>query len=67
MMGSGIYSETVTYEIVCNEQCSTCEEEGKDCPKYWEQDFSTDDWGNVDEEVTCEECKHSYYFRRESE
>jgi hypothetical protein len=67
MMGSGIYSETVTYEVVCDEHCPDCEEREKKCEAYWEQDFNTNDWGNVDQQVTCKSCGHSYYFSRERE
>jgi len=36
MKGSGIDSVDVTLEVECEE-----------CGKAWEEDFSTDDWGNV--------------------
>ena len=63
MMGSGIYSETITREIVCNERCSEC----TDCKAVWEEDFETDDRGNVDQDVTCKSCGHSYGFTEERE
>jgi hypothetical protein len=65
MMGSGIYSTEVTLEVVCVEYgCSDCEPD-KECKGVWEQDFSTDDWGNVNDEVTCPDCKHKFTFRKE--
>lgn len=67
MMGSGIYSETITREIVCEERCEDCQEDKKVCKAIWEEDFETDDWGNVDQEVTCKLCNHSYSFREERE
>jgi hypothetical protein len=67
MMGSGIYSTTITREIVCNESCEDCDQEGKKCDAIWEEDFETDDWGNVEQEVTCKECEHTITIRRESE
>jgi hypothetical protein len=67
MMGSGIYSQTITREIVCEELCNDCEDKKETCTAFWEQDFETDDWGNVEKMVTCDLCKHSYTFRMESE
>ena len=66
MMGSGIYSTTVTIEIVCAEQCNDCPENAN-CEGSWEEDFETDDWGNVEQEVTCKECGHIITVRKESE
>jgi len=43
MMGSGIYTETITREIVCNERCEDCDQEGKKCDAIWEEDVETDD------------------------
>jgi hypothetical protein len=65
MMGSGIYSVTVTREIVCTEMCVTCDEEKKTCTAIWEEDFETDDWGNVEVDVKCEACGHSFTFKEE--
>jgi hypothetical protein len=67
MMGSGIYSTTVTSEIVCKERCEDCDQEGKTCEAVWEEDFETDDWGNVEQTVTCKVCGHSYTHKEESE
>jgi len=55
MMGSGIYSEEVTYEVEC------------ECGNLWEQDFMTDDWGNVEDDVTCAKCNEKFSFSRERE
>lgn len=66
MMGSGIYSQTITREIVCKERCEECPED-KPCENYWDQDFETDDWGNVDEKVTCKTCGHDYTYSEERE
>jgi hypothetical protein len=68
MMGSGIYSETVTYEIVCAERgCNKCDDLNKECKGVWEQDFETDDWGNISDTVKCPQCNHEYTFEREAE
>jgi hypothetical protein len=48
MMGSGIYSEDVDREIVCAEQCRSCEDD-KTCDAVWEETLATDDWGNIDQ------------------
>ena len=65
MRGSGIYSETITREIVCNERCNECEDEGKKCDAYWNEDFQTDDYGNVDQSVTCKKCAHDMTYKEE--
>jgi hypothetical protein len=67
MMGSGIYSEEVTREIVCKERCMDCDEKGYECPAYWNEDFATDDWGNIEQEVTCKSCGHSFDYKEERE
>ena len=54
-MGSGIYSVEVTYEVEC------------ECGNLWEQDFMTDDWGNVEDDVTCAKCNEKFSFSRERE
>jgi hypothetical protein len=63
MRGSGIYSEDVTREIVCNERCSDCKDQGQACQAYWDEDLMTDDWGNIEQEVTCKTCGHSYTYK----
>jgi hypothetical protein len=55
MKGSGIYSEDITLEVECEE-----------CSKTWEEDFSTDDWGNVEADIKCE-CGHTWTFSKEQE
>lgn len=65
MRGSGIYSETVTREIVCKERCSDCDEAGRTCESYWDEDLQTDDWGNIEQQVTCKTCRHSYTYNEE--
>ncbi len=55
MKGSGIYSEDITLEVECEE-----------CGKAWEEDFMTDDWGNVEADVKCE-CGHEWTFSKEKE
>ena len=67
MMGSGIYSETVTREIVCKERCSDCEDAGQTCEAVWEQDLETNDWGNVDQDVVCAKCSHTINYTEERE
>ena len=66
MMGSGIYSEEVTLEVVCKESCHECDESNKVCKAYWNEDFHTDDWGNIEQEVTCKECKHKFTIKKEA-
>ena len=65
-MGSGIYSEEVTLEIVCRERCNDCVD-GQTCPSVWNEDFHTDDWGNISQEVTCKLCNHMYTIEVERE
>ena len=67
MMGSGIYSEEVTREIVCAERCNDCQDSGKSCENVWEIDMSTDDWGNIDTDVTCVKCQHTINYTEERE
>ncbi len=66
MIGSGIYSTTETREIVCVERCWDCIDINKTCTAVFVVDFETDDRGNIDEEVTCKQCKHSYTFTEAS-
>lgn len=66
MMGSGIYSEEITLEVVCRERCDDCFG-GQPCLSVWEETFTTDDWGNIDQEVTCELCNHKYSIKLERE
>jgi hypothetical protein len=54
MKGSGIDSVDVTLEVEC------------ECGKTWEEDFMTDDWGNVSSEVKCE-CGKAWTFEKEQE
>ena len=65
--GSGTLGWTVTREIVCAEMCSTCEENKTTCKAVWEEDFETDDWGNVEQSVECQECKHSITYKEEND
>jgi len=67
MMGSGIYSTEHTLEVVCKESCNDCQEENKSCSARWEQDFMADDWGNIEDTVTCKSCNHKYTVKREAE
>lgn len=62
MMGSGIYSVTHTAEMVCAERCNECE---IPCDAVWEEDFNTDDSGNVETEVTCKKCNHKFNYSYE--
>jgi len=54
MMGSGIYSVDVSLDVECY-----------DCEHSCEQDFATNDWGNVDTDVECPNCKTKFSFERE--
>lgn len=51
MRGSGIYSETVCKTVMCPE-----------CSASWEDDFTTDDWGRIEEEMVCYKCNTDFYF-----
>ena len=64
--GSGTLGYTITLEIVCGEICSSCEDDKTTCAAVWEEDFETDDYGNIETEVECKTCKHTYTIRRES-
>jgi hypothetical protein len=64
MMGSGIYSVTQTYEMVCAEQCLDCGD--NECKAIWQEDFETDDWGNIDQMVECKQCGHGFNFVKEA-
>jgi hypothetical protein len=64
--GSGTLGHTITREIVCAEMCDTCQDEKQTCAAIWDEDFETDDWGNVEQTVECEFCKHSFTFKEES-
>ena len=65
--GSGIYSVTKTREIVCAEMCGSCEDDKTTCTAVWEEDFETDDWGNIEQSVECKLCNHSITYREEGE
>jgi hypothetical protein len=65
MRGSGIYSETVTREIVCEELCWDCQDAKRVCPQVFERDFETDDWGNIEQTVECKKCLHEYTYKEE--
>jgi hypothetical protein len=52
--------------MVCAEMCDTCQDEKQTCAAVWDEDFETDDWGNVEQTVECELCKHSFTFKEES-
>ena len=65
MMGSGIYSQTITREVVCKERCLDCL--GNKCEAIWEEDFETNDWCNVDQDVVCAQCTHTINYREERE
>jgi len=45
MRGSGIYSIDMTLTVTCPE-----------CEHEWDDDFATDDWGNVNDTILCPEC-----------
>jgi hypothetical protein len=64
--GSGTLGYTASREIVCSEKCSSCEDDKKTCDAVWEEDFETDDYGNIEADVECKTCKHTYTFREES-
>ena len=65
MYGSGIYSTTETREIVCVERCWDCIDIKKECSAVFVVDFETDDWGNIDQQVTCKDCGHDYTYTEE--
>jgi hypothetical protein len=61
MKGSGIYSVDETWDVDCSCDVETCK-----CDNSWEQDFQTDDWGNISQKVKCPKCEHSFEYERES-
>ena len=61
MMGSGIYSLNLDTEIVCKEYCYDCDEKSP-CDLVFKVNLSTDDWGNIDEDIECDKCKHTYRY-----
>ena len=63
--GSGTLGHTITREIVCAEKCELCQESKNTCLAVWEEDFETDDWGNVEQEVACKICNHSFTYKEE--
>ena len=67
MMGSGIYSTDVDREIVCAERCNDCADENKTCDAVWETTLTTDDWGNIDNDVECAKCGHTINYTEERE
>lgn len=62
MMGSGIYSQDKTVEVEC--QCEECDDQNG-CGHAEEYDFSTDDYGNIDSDVICNKCKHTFNYTKE--
>lgn len=56
MRGSGIYSVDVTLRVECEH-----------CAYDWDEDFATDDWGNVGADVVCPECKETFWFEAEQD
>lgn len=60
MIGSGIYSETITREIVCREWAETDE-----CDNIFTEDLETDDRGNVEQDVLCIKCGVTFTYREE--
>lgn len=55
MMGSGIYSQDISCEVEC------------ECGNVWQQDFMSDDWGNVEDDVICSKCNEKFSFSKERE
>jgi hypothetical protein len=60
MIGSGIYSETITREIVCREWAET-----DACDNIFIEDLETDDRGNVEQDVLCVKCGVTFTYREE--
>lgn len=54
MRGSGIYAQDLVVDMECAH-----------CGHTWETDVTTDDWGNVDEDVTCPVCNEVFNFTME--
>ena len=66
--GSGTLGHTETHEIVCAEHgCDECTTANTECKGVWEEDFETDDWGNISSTVKCPQCNHEYTYEREAE
>lgn len=66
MIGSGIYSEDVDREIVCAERCNDCDDAGQTCDAVWEETLTTDDRGNIDNDVKCNKCGHTINYTEEA-
>lgn len=49
MMGSGIFTELISLYVTC-----------PSCDIDWADDFVTDDWGRVEETVSCFNCGHDF-------
>lgn len=54
MMGSGWMSNCRTAYVTC-----------PNCDKYWEDEFDTDDWGVIDEDIKCFNCELEFRFFEE--
>lgn len=67
LYGSGVYSIDVDIEMECmcgDEDCIT-DKEPDGCGNVWEESFQTNDYGNIDTQVHCPKCQHSFSFSRE--
>jgi hypothetical protein len=68
MKGSGVDSADVTLNIECEcaqDGCQTDKSYG--CGHTFDADLQTDDWGNIDNDVTCPKCNHEFNFQKEQE
>jgi hypothetical protein len=61
--GSGTLGHTITREMVCAEMSI----DSNGCDSVWSEDLETDDWGNVEQSVTCPKCKGEWTYTEESE
>ncbi len=50
-MGSGINSRVTFFNVTC-----------PNCDTEWVDDFFVDDWGNVEEDLKCYQCKEPFTF-----
>jgi hypothetical protein len=56
--GSGTLGHTVTREMVCAESNI----DSKGCDAVWYEDLETDDWGNIEQTITCIKCNGEWTY-----
>ena len=61
--GSGTLSTVVTRDL----DCDYFDGGAEGCTGSWDDDFYTDDYGNIEQETTCPVCKTVFTYREEQE